>query len=80
MLFIKLASYDGTTAEISIAHFSDLLCLSLFIFYDKVLLVFCKFRILKLLLKLFLFELQITCIEKFSILLVGFCKLFANSA
>lgn len=80
MLFIKLASYDGTTAEISIAHFSDLLCLSLFIFYDKVLLVFCKFRILKLLLKLFLFELQITCIENVSILLVGFCKLFANSA
>lgn len=53
MLFIKLASYDETTAETSIAHFSDLLCISLFIFYEKVLLVFCKFRILKFLLKYF---------------------------
>lgn len=73
MLFLKLASYYETTAEISIAHFSDLLCLSLFIFYEKVLLVVCKFRILKFLLKLFLFELQITGIENLSILLVGFC-------
>ena len=35
MLFIKLASYDGTTAEISIAHFSDLLCLSLLYFMTR---------------------------------------------
>ena len=37
-LYIKLVFNDETTAEISIAHFPDLVCLNLFMFYEKELL------------------------------------------